>query len=126
MRKLRCIKTMKILTPRFLLSAGPRRAWPKLVAALLLTGLAVPAPAQQLPTDPPARDKKMDGSDPNPPAPPADALPSGDPKSGVLKPPDVDPKMAKRVPDVDPAMDNPPPGKIPPSGEQSPPKIQPR
>jgi hypothetical protein len=117
---------MKIPTPRFLLSAEPRRAWPKLLAALLLTGLAVPAPAQQLPADSPARDKKMDGSDPNPPAPPTKALPSGDPKSGVLKPPDVDPKMAKRVPDVDPAMDNPPPGRIPMRDAPPPPKVQPR
>ena len=97
-----------------------------MVATLLLAGLVTPAVAQQRPINPPPHDKKMDGSDPNPPAPPADAQPSGDPQSGVLKPPDVDPKMAKTVPDVDPAMDKPPPGKPHAPDAADPPKVQPR
>jgi hypothetical protein len=63
---------------------------------------------------------------PDAPAPPADARPSGDPHSGVLKPPDVDPKMARPVPDVDPAMDNPPPGKTPTPPDAAAPKAQPK
>ena len=58
--------------------------------------------------------------------PPPDAKPAGDPKSGVLKPPDVDPKMAKQVPDVDPGMTQPPPGKQSPPTDQPPPKVQPK
>ncbi len=61
-----------------------------------------PAP-QNLPTPPESANPK---SAPVPP----EAKPVGDPKTGVLKPPDVDPKMSKAVPDIDPAMDNPPPG----------------
>jgi hypothetical protein len=99
---------------------------PKLLAALLLAGLSIAAQAQQTPANPPAHDKKTDDSTAKPSAPPADAMPGGDPKSGVLKPPDVDPKMAKTVPDVDPAMDDPPPGKVPAPDNSDPPKVQPR
>jgi hypothetical protein len=53
-------------------------------------------------------------------------LPAGDPQNGVLKPPNIDPKMAKAVPGVDPAMDDPPPGKRPAPDSPEPPKVQPR
>lgn len=97
-----------------------------MLAALLLAGLSITAQAQQTPANPPTHDKKKDDSTANSSAPPADTMPHGDPKSGVLKPPDVDPKMAKTVPDVDPAMDNPPPGKVPAPDDSDPPKVQPR
>jgi hypothetical protein len=63
------------------------------------------------------------------PPPPPDAKPAGDPKTGVLHPPDVDPKMAKQVPDLDPGMTQPPPAKPdkqPPPADQPPPKVQPK
>ena len=90
------------------------------LAALLFCGLTATTYAQPPSTDQAQSHKK---TVPDAPAPPAEAMPSGDPKSGVLKPPDVDPKMAKPVPNVDPAMDNPPPGKAP---DPAAPKVQPR
>jgi hypothetical protein len=90
-----------------------------LLAALSLP--RIPAVAEPQPT-PPSQQKKT----PDAPPPPADALPTGDPKTGVLIPPNVDPKMAKPVPDVDPAMDNPPPGKVPAPADPSAPKVQPK
>jgi hypothetical protein len=92
-------------------------------AVVLLCGLPATTYAQRSPTDQAQPHKK---TVPDAPAPPADARASGDPHSGVLKPPDVDPKMAKPVPDVDPAMDNPPPGKAPASPDPAAPKVQPR
>ena len=94
-----------------------------LLAALLICGLPSIGYAQQTSTDQAQPYKK---TVPDAPSPPADALPSGDPKTGVLKPPDVDPKMAKPVPDVDPAMDNPPPGKAPTPTDPSAPKALPK
>jgi hypothetical protein len=93
------------------------------LAALLFCGLPSTGYAQQTSTDQAQPHKK---TVPDAPAPPADALPSGDPHSGVLKPPDVDPKMAKSVPDVDPAMDKPPPGKTPGPTDPNAPKVQPK
>jgi hypothetical protein len=93
------------------------------LAALLICGLPSMGYAQQTSTDQAQSHKK---TVPDAPAPPADARPSGDPQSGVLKPPDVDPKMAKPVPDVDPAMDNPPPGKTPSPTDPTVPKVQPK
>jgi hypothetical protein len=90
-------------------------------AALLALGLCHAAYAQQTSADqtqkpPPATDK----------GPPPEAKPSGDPKTGVLKPPNVDPKMAKQVPDVDPGMTQPPPNKQSPPSDAPPPKVQPK
>lgn len=113
---------MKMQSRRVLSPIGHQRMTLNLLAALLFVGLSAPAHAQQTPSDPPAHDKKTA----NPPAPPADASPRGDPTTGVLKPPDVDPKMAKPVPDVDPAMINPPPGKPVAPDPSAPLKIQPR
>jgi hypothetical protein len=93
------------------------------LVAMLFCGLPSMGYAQQTSTDQAQPHKK---TVPDAPAPPADARPSGDPHSGVLKPPDVDPKMAKPVPDVDPAMDNPPPGKTPSPTDPSVPKVQPK
>ena len=93
------------------------------LATLLLCGLPATTYAQQTPTDQTQPHKK---TVPDAPAPPADARPSGDPHSGVLKPPDVDPKMAKSVPDVDPAMNNAPPGKTPAPTDPTAPKVQPK
>jgi hypothetical protein len=93
------------------------------LATLLLCGLPATTYAQQPSTDQAPSHKK---TVPDAPAPPAGALPSGDARSGVLKPPDVDPKMAKPVPDVDPAMDNPPPGKTPGPADPTAPKVQPK
>jgi hypothetical protein len=59
------------------------------------------------------------------PAPPT-AKPAGEARTGLLKPPDVDPDMSKRVPDIDPGMTQPPPGKQPPSADQTAPKVQPK
>jgi hypothetical protein len=91
-----------------------------LLAALAFTGIPALAEPQQTP---PSQQKK---ATPDAPPPPADALPSYDPKTGVLTPPDVDPKMAKPVPDVDPAMDKPPLGKLPAPTDPSMPKVQPK
>jgi hypothetical protein len=103
-----------------------RRTGLKLLALLTFVGLSAVCQAQQSATDPSGPSRKADRNTANPPAPPSDALPSGDPKSGVLKPPDVDPKMSKKVPDVDPAMDDPPAGKAPAPPAADPPKVQPR
>jgi hypothetical protein len=94
-----------------------------LLAALLICGFPLSGYAQQTSTDQAQPHKK---TTPDAPPPPADALPSGDAKNGVVKPPDVDPKMAKPVPDVDPAMSNPPPGKTPLPSDPSAPKVQPK
>jgi hypothetical protein len=75
-----------------------------------------PAP-QNVPTPPDSAKPK---------AAPPEAKPIGDPKTGVLKPPDVDPKMAKTVPDVDPAMDNPPPGTTKAPADAPPAEAKPR
>ena len=91
------------------------------LAALLICCLPLSGYAQQTSTDQ-AQPKRTTPDAP----PPADALPSGDARNGVVKPPDVDPKMAKPVPDVDPAMSNPPPGKIPAPSDPSAPKVQPK
>jgi hypothetical protein len=93
------------------------------LAALLFCGYPSTGYAQQTSTDQVQPHKK---TVPDAPAPPAEARPSGDPQSGVLKPPNVDPKMAKPVPDVDPAMDNPPPGKTPGPTDPTVPKVQPK
>src|SRR5271168_2119965 len=93
------------------------------LAALLICCLPLVGYAEQAPADQNQPHKK---TTPDAPPPPADALPSGDAKNGVLKPPDVDPKMAKPVPDVDPAMSNPPPGKPLMPNDPSAPKVQPK
>jgi len=93
------------------------------LAALLICGFPLMGYAQQTSTDQAQSPRK---ATPDAPPPPADALPSGDPRNGVLKPPDVDPMMAKPVPDVDPAMSNPPPGKTPTPNDPSAPKVQPK
>jgi hypothetical protein len=93
------------------------------LAALLICCLPLSGYAQQTSTDQAQSHKK---TTPDAPPPPADALPSSDAKNGVVKPPDVDPKMAKPVPDVDPAMSNPPPGKTPVPSDPSAPKVQPK
>ena len=94
------------------------------IAALFVTAISPSVHAQQpvpqnVPTPP-------DSTKPKPAAPPADAMPTGDPKTGVLKPPDVDPKMAKAVPDVDPAMNNPPPGTTKAPADAPPAEAKPR
>jgi hypothetical protein len=91
------------------------------LAVLLTCALPPTGYAQQAPTDQ-AQPKRTTPDAP----PPADALPGNSPKNGVVKPPDVDPKMAKPVPDVDPAMSNPPPGKPPAPSDPSAPKVQPK
>ncbi|HTJ62321.1 MAG TPA: hypothetical protein VL899_00800 [Alphaproteobacteria bacterium] len=67
-----------------------------------------------------------DGAKPEPVPPPAEVKPKGDPRTGVLTPPNVDPKMAKAVPDVDPAMNNPPPNVTPAPPDAPPPTAKPR
>ena len=78
--------------------------------------------AQQSSTD--QTQKTPDGTEKAPPPPP-EAQPKGDPKTGMVKPPDVDPKMAKKVPDVDPGMTQPPADKQQPAAD-GPPKVQPK
>ena len=97
----------------------------KWAATLLFAGFAATAFAQQSPSDD-THKKPGSGASKDAPAPPADALPSGDPKTGVLTPPNIDPKMAKSVPDVDPGINNPSPGKAPPPADPANPKVQPR
>jgi len=91
------------------------------ILSLLATLAGMPAPAKAEPQQTPPSQQKR--TTPDAPPPPTDAQPSGDPKTGVLTPPDVDQKMAKPVPDVDPAMDN-PPGKAP--ADPAAPKVQPK
>lgn len=122
-RNLPVVETMKTrrrgIPSRIDLTLGAAGA----VAALLFLGLPATAYAQTPSPDQAQSHKK---TVPDAPAPPADARPSGDPKSGVLKPPNVDPQMAKPVPDVDPAMNNPPPGKAPGPTDPTGPKVQPK
>jgi hypothetical protein len=94
-----------------------------LLSGLLTRGFPFSGYARQISRD---QAQPHKNTAPDTPSPPAGAMPSGDAKNGVLKPPDVDPKMAKPVPDVDPAMDNPPPGKDPARGDSVLPKVQPK
>ncbi len=110
---------MKTRNRRFAWRIGRTGIVVGLLAALSPSVIPTFAEPQQTPL---SQQKKT----PDAPPPPADAMPSGDPKTGVLTPPDVDPKMARPVPDVDPAMDNPPPGKVPAPADPSAPKVQPK
>jgi hypothetical protein len=122
-RNLPVVETMKTrrrgIPSRIDLTLGATGA----LAALLFCGLPAITYAQSASTDQAQSHKK---TVPDAPAPPPDARPSGDPKSGVLKPPNVDPQMAKPVPDVDSAMSNPPPGKTPSPTDPTAPKVQPK
>ena len=96
------------------------------VLSLLTLGLCHATYAQQTSPD---HTQNIPEQTQKAPPPPPDAKPTGDPKTGVLHPPDVDPKMAKQVPDVDPGMTQPPPAKPdkqPPPADQPPPKVQPK
>ena len=93
------------------------------LALLLACGFCHATYAQQTSPD---QGKKVPEQTQKTPPPPPDARPKGDPKTGVLKPPDVDPKMSKKVPDVDPGMTQPPPDKQSPPADQGPPKVQPK
>ena len=91
-----------------------------LVAVVLSCGLCHASYAQQTSPD------QTQTQPPKASPPPPEAKPTGDPKTGVVRPPDVDPKMAKKVPDVDPGMTQPPPDKQSPLPDQGPPKVQPK
>ena len=93
-----------------------------LCVILLTCGLCHATYAEQASPD---QAQKTPPSAEKAPPPPPDAKPTGNPKTGVLHPPDVDPKMAKQVPDVDPGMTQPPPDKQQPA-DQAPPKVQPK
>jgi hypothetical protein len=93
------------------------------LALLLACSLCHATYAQQASTDQP---QKLPDETQKAPPPPPEAQPKGDPKTGMVKPPDVDPKMAKKVPDVDPGMTQPPPDKQSPPADQGPPKVQPK
>jgi hypothetical protein len=90
-----------------------------LFAMLLTCGLCHATYAQQTSPDQIHPDQTRKA-----PPPPPEAKPTGDPKTGLLHPPDVDPKMAKPVPDVDPGMTQPSPGKQSPPVDA--PKVQPK
>jgi len=92
------------------------------LALLLACSLCHATYAQQSSTD---QTQKTPAETQKAPAPPPDAQPEGDPKTGEVRPPDVDPKMAKKVPDVDPGMTQPPPDKQQPAAD-GPPKVQPK
>jgi hypothetical protein len=94
-----------------------------LLTVVLAFGFCHATYAQQSSMD---QTKKIPKETQKAPPPPPDAKPLGDPKTGVLKPPDVDPKMDKKVPDVDPGMTQPPPDKQSPPADQPPPKVQPK
>ena len=64
-------------------------------------------------------------SGPDTPTNPSVPDPAGNPKTGVLKPPDVDPGMTKPVPDVDSGIEKPPAPKLGPDARPEPPP-QPR
>jgi hypothetical protein len=115
-----------VQNPQDAVQAGRSGITTGMAVALLLAGVSLAAQAQQTTADQPSRGPKADKATSNPAAPPADAMPIGDPKSGVLKPPNIDPKMSKAVPDVDPAIDNPPPGKAPAPDASIQPKMQPK
>jgi len=98
-----------------------------IAAAAALTLLVICGPchaayAQQSSTD---QTLKTPDQTQKAPPPPPEAKPQGDPKTGLVTPPDVDPKMAKKVPDVDPGMTQPPPDKASPTPD-TPPKVQPK
>ncbi len=68
-------------------------------------------------------------TNPAPPGQETAPAPANVPKSGVVEPPDVDPKMARPVPNVDPAIDKPPAGVARPGAPtppKTPPDVQPR
>jgi hypothetical protein len=121
-RNLSSIEPMK--SPNRSISSRKDRgiAAASLFALMLGFGLCHATYAQQASPD---QSQKNPQQQPKAPPPPPEAQPKGDPKTGVLKPPDVDPKMAKQVPDVDPAMNQPPPDKQQPA-DQAPPKVQPK
>jgi hypothetical protein len=98
------------------------------LAVLLICGLPSAGYAQATSTD---QAQAPQAQTPKKTAPDAGSLPattplSGDAKTGVVKPPDVDPKMAKQVPDVDPGMTHPPPDKSSAPTDPSVPKAQPK
>jgi hypothetical protein len=99
-------------------SNRPRQALAVLTIAGALT-IAASAHARQISQAPPA----------TPPDQGTAPTPSAAPKSGVVEPPDVDPKMARPVPNVDPAIDKPPAGVARPGAPtppKTPPDVQPR
>ena len=121
-RNLTTVEPMK--TPsRGIFSQKDRTVAAAAVLTLLAFSLCHATYAQQASPD---QSKKVPEQTQKAPPPPPDAKPSGDPKTGVLHPPDVDPKMAKQVPDVDPGMTQPPPDKQSPPADQPPPKVQPK
>jgi len=94
-------------------------------AATLFVAIAAPSAQAQQPA-PLNLQTPPDSAKPKSAAPPMDAMPKGNSKTGVLKPPDVDPKMAKSVPDVDPGMNNPPPGTTKAPSDAPPAEAKPR
>lgn len=126
MRKMMSIKTMKMPDGEHAAQVGFTRMGAWIAVALAVSGLSSTCYAQAANSDVAKHDVAPEPAPPRSPAPADEALPSGNPQTGVLKPPDVDPKMAKPVPDVDPAMDNPPPGKPPAPETSEPPKVQPK
>jgi hypothetical protein len=122
-RNLPVVRSMKTRPWRIRSRKGRAARAATVLAALLICCFPLSGYAQQTSTDQAQSHKK---TTPDAPPPPADALPSSPPKNGVVKPPDIDPKMAKPVPDVDPAMSNPPPGKTPVPSDPSAPKVQPK
>jgi hypothetical protein len=78
-----------------------RRSKVMFIAALCLPGV-FSAHAQNSTPD------HRDSTDGHSEAPPIAPKASGDPKTGVLDPPDVDPGMAQRTPNIDPGIAEPP------------------
>jgi hypothetical protein len=82
-----------------------------IAATALIAGLLVLGPCHATYARQASADKARKPPDWTRKAPLPDAKPAGDPKTGLVKPPDIDPKMAKKVPEVDPGMTQPPPDK---------------
>jgi hypothetical protein len=123
LRNLPVVETMTTRQRGIPSRIGPMTRAAGALTALLFCGLGSAGYAQRPSAD---QTQPSQRTVPDAPAPPAEARPSGDPASGVVNPPDVDPKMAKPVPDVDPAMDNPPAGKMPAPAAPTTPKVQPK
>ncbi len=91
-------------------------------AAALVGAALSAAPAVMAAPDPVPQAPGQDAS--TTPAAPDD--PIGDSKTGVVKPPNVDPGMAKPVPNIDPGIETPPAPKLGPDAKAEPSQTQPR
>lgn len=103
---------MIVIDPPAIPRSLARDRW---AAILVGAALSAAAPVATAAPDPAPPARGPDGQT-NPAAPDL----TGNPDTGVLKPPNVDPGMAKPVPDIDPGIEKPHAPKLGPDAKPSP------